>query len=229
MVLPCYNEVDNIEPLIAEIRAALEPTGRSFEIIYVDDFSTDGSYEKLLALAPQMSFLRVVRHRANYGESAAILTGYEHARGQLVFSLDADLQNDPADMPAMLRAIENADMVCGVRQNRKDTWVKRLSSKIANRVRAFVLKDGVSDAGCTFRLVRREALKMLPGFRALHRFQASIIRWHGFRVVEIPINHRPRTRGTSKYGIGNRLWVGIADLIGMRWYRSRHLPPHRAE
>jgi glycosyltransferase involved in cell wall biosynthesis len=228
VVVPCFNEEDNIELLLNELEQALRPTGKSFEIIYVDDCSTDSSLARLQDAAKSRPYLRVLAHKQNLGESAAILSGYEAARGQIVFSMDADLQNDPADIPRFLKALEQADAVCGVRRKRQDSWSKRISSRIANKVRAALLKDDIHDAGCTYRAIRREALVQLIGFRGLHRFIPTILRYHGFKVVEIPVNHRPRTRGYSKYGVGNRLWVGILDIIGMMWYRKRHFPPHRA-
>ena len=231
VVVPCYNEVGNVEPLIAEIRAALGSTGRTFEIIYVDDRGTDGTYELLCRLKPTIPELRVFRHKTNLGESAAILTGMENARGELVASMDADLQNDPADLPAMLALLERegADMVAGVRGKRADTGIKRFTSKVANGVRGALLADGVSDAGCTMRLMRRRALTQLIAFRALHRFTTTLIKWHGFKVIEMKINHRARNSGSSKYGTLDRLFVGIVDMMGMAWYRARRLPPERSE
>jgi dolichol-phosphate mannosyltransferase len=229
VVLPCYNEADNLEPMLAELRAALEPLGRSYEVIYVDDGSTDDSADRLMRLQAQHACVRYVRHKRNFGQSAAFHTGFQIVRGQVIITLDADLQNDPADIPRLLALVETegADAVCGIRQKRRDSWTKRASSRVANRVRDRVLRDGIHDAGCAYRVIRREALEQLPGFRALHRFLPTILKWHGFKVIEAPVNHRPRTMGVSKYGIGNRLFVGLADLVGMRWYRARHFPPDR--
>lgn len=228
VVVPCFNEEDNIEPLLDELENTLRATGKTFEIIYVDDCSTDQSLARLATAAKERPYLRVVKHKQNLGESAAILSGYEVACGAVVFSMDADLQNDPADIPKFLDALKDADAVCGVRAKRQDSLTKKISSRVANKVRALLLNDDIHDAGCTYRAIRREALAQLIAFRGLHRFIPTILRYHGFRVVEIPVNHRPRTRGYSKYGIGNRLWVGILDIIGMMWYRKRHFPPHRA-
>ncbi|MCX7625560.1 MAG: glycosyltransferase family 2 protein [Candidatus Sumerlaeaceae bacterium] len=228
VVVPCYNEEENIEPLLIELETALRATGKTFEIIYVDDCSTDQSLRRLCDAAKRRPHLRILKHTRNLGESAAIFSGYEVARGAIVFSMDADLQNDPADIPKFLEGLKEADAVCGVRARRQDSLTKKLSSRIANKVRALLLKDNIHDAGCTYRAIRREALAQLIAFRGLHRFIPTILRCHGFRVTEIPVNHRPRTRGYSKYGIGNRLWVGILDIIGMMWYRKRHFPPHRA-
>lgn len=229
VVLPGFNEAENIAAMLAEVSAAIGATGRSGEIIYVDDGSTDGSREVLEGLGGVFPGLRAVYHRRNFGQSAAILTGIECARGELVITMDSDLQNDPADIPAMIARLEaeGADAVCGVRQKRQDSRIKLFSSRVANRVRHWALRDGITDAGCALRVMRRGALVQLPGFRALHRFLPTILQIHGFRVVEMPISHRARGAGCSKYGVGNRLWVGISDILGVRWYRKRCLPPDR--
>lgn len=229
VVVPCYNELDNLEPLIGEIQAALNPLGKTYEILYVDDASTDGTTQKLRELAGKLPFLRTIRHRTNYGESAGNLTGYTHARGRIIVVMDADLQNDPADLPEMLGRLEKADAICGVRRTREDSFSKRISSRIANGVRQWLLNDGIHDAGCTYRAYRREVLQQLPSFRGLHRFIPTILKIHGYRVEEMLVNHRPRTRGKSKYGIGNRVFVGIYDMFAMRWYGKRFFPPDRFE
>lgn len=229
-VLPCYNEAENIEPLIQQLRSAIEPLGRSYELIFVDDASSDETAETLRRLAATTPSLRVLRHRRNFGQSAAIMTGYEAARGHYVFTMDSDLQNDPADIPRLLARLEaGADCVCGVRKRRHDSRIKKISSRIANSVRQWALKDGIHDAGCTMRGIRREALRQLIGFRALHRFLPTILKLHGYRVEEIEVNHRPRLHGVSKYGTLDRLFVGIADIRGMRWYSRRFFPPDRLE
>lgn len=229
VVLPCYNEVDNLVPLIAELKATLDRLGKPYEVIYVDDCSTDGTTDKLEELVRIHPFLRHVLHNRNMGESAGTLTGIEVARGSIIVTMDADLQNDPADIPRMLRIMraKKADAVCGVRGRRNDSLGKRLSSRLANFFRDLLLGDGIHDAGCTFRVLRKSALRQLVGFKATHRFLPTMMKWHGYRVVETTINHRPRTRGVSKYGFGNRFWVGILDIIGMRWYRRRFVPPDR--
>lgn len=230
VIIPCFNEKDNIEPLIAELVAVMQPTGRPFEIIYVDDRSNDGSYEHLLSLLKIHPFLRVVRHKANMGESAALVSGYSVARGEIIVQMDADLQNNPADFPAMLAKLEEGyDAVCGVRTERQDSFSKRLSSMVANAIRGAILGDGVRDAGCTYKVMRRHCVAELPVFKATHRFTTTILIWNGYKVFQMPITHRPRTRGYSKYGIGNRLWVGIKDMFAMRWYKNRRIPPHRLE
>lgn len=229
VVLPGFNEADNIPTMLQQVAVAVAQTGRSFEIIYVDDGSTDNSREVLESLGGEYSNLRSIYHRTNFGQSAAVLTGIENARGRLVITMDSDLQNDPADIPEMIGLLEReqADAVCGVRQKRQDSRLKLVSSRVANRVRGWALKDGITDAGCAMRVMRRSALSQLPAFRALHRFLPTIMQIHGYKVIEMPIRHRAREAGVSKYGVGNRLWVGISDIFGLRWYRKRFLPPGR--
>ncbi|MGI8905176.1 MAG: glycosyltransferase family 2 protein [Candidatus Sumerlaeaceae bacterium] len=231
VVLPGYNEADNIDAMLHKVQDAIAPLNRAFEIIYVDDGSTDSSREKLTVAQQKIASLRVIFHRGNHGQSAAVLTGYNAARGDLVITMDSDLQNDPADLPAMIDMLERngVDAVCGIRQKRQDSRMKLFSSRIANNVRGWALHDGIHDAGCSMRVVRRAALNQLPAFRALHRFLPTILKIHGYKVAEIPIRHHARQAGVSKYGVGNRLWVGISDIFGIRWYRKRFVPPDRCE
>lgn len=231
VVLPCYNEVGNLEPLARELHAVLGKLEQPYEIIFVDDASTDGTTEKLREMIARDDRLRHIRHRQNFGQSAGILAGFHAARAPIIITMDADLQNDPADIPMMLRTLRKtrAHAVCGVRARRVDSFGKRLSSRLANYFRDRLLGDGIHDAGCAFRVMRRSALGELIHFRALHRFLPTILKWQGRKVVEVPINHRARQSGTSKYGFGNRFFVGIQDILGMRWYRRRLLPPNRIE
>lgn len=224
VVLPIFNEEGNLRPLIDEIEAVLRPLGRSFEVIAVDDRSTDGSLAVLRKEAESRPWLRIVRHRINQGQSAAFATGFHAAQGAVVVTLDADGQNDPHDLPRLLAALQGeVALVCGVRAKRQDSWSKRFSSRIANRFRSALLGDHVTDAGCCFRVVRRSALREVPAFNGMHRFLATILRFQGFTVVELPVNHRPRVSGVSKYGVGNRLWRGLRDTLAMRWFKQRCL------
>jgi dolichol-phosphate mannosyltransferase len=228
VVIPVYNEQENLEPLIAELEQVLCRLRRTYEILCIDDKSTDQSLQKLTALQQSRPALRVVQHTINSGESAGQATGFAFARGEVVITMDADQQNDPADIPALLNALENdIAAVCGVRRIREDDGIRRLSSKIANRFRNAITGDRIADAGCTFRALRRSALRELPVFNGMHRFLPTMLRLQGYRVVEIPVNHRQRTRGTSKYGVGNRLFRGIADCIAMRWFRRRCIRAER--
>lgn len=228
VVIPIYNEEDNIEPLLEELFPVLYQTGLGFEVICVDDASIDNSFTVLQNLKEKYSELRVIRHLLNCGESAGEATGFANARGDWIVTMDADQQNDPADIPALLEASRTADAVCGIRQKREDDWVKRISSRIANGFRNWITKDVVADAGCTFRIIRKEALREVPVFNGMHRFLPTLLRLQGFEVVEIPVNHRPRTRGESKYGIGNRMFRGLIDCFAILWFRKRCFPANRS-
>lgn len=228
VVIPVHDEADNVGPLAEEIHAALE--GRiDFEIVFVDDASSDGTPLRLRALAQRDPRLRVLRHRANAGQSTALLTGVRHAHGVLIATLDGDGQNDPADIPALLARWSDEEraggtaplLIAGWRAARRDTWIRRLSSRIANGVRRRVLGDGSPDTGCGLKLFRREDFLALPYFDHLHRFLPALVIRHGGRVVSVPVNHRPRLRGQSHYGVGNRLFVGIVDMAGVLWLRRR--------
>ena len=228
VILPVFNEEGNVGPLLEEITTTLRSRGDSFEVIAVDDASTDGSLAKLRDLQVLHPGLRILRHRFNAGQSAAFAAGFTHARGPVVVTLDADGQNDPQDIPALLDALRpGIACVTGIRRKREDSGVRRLSSRLANAYRNWITGDRITDAGCTFRAVRREALREVPVFNGLHRFLPTILRRQGFVVVEWPVNHRPRTRGVSKYGVGNRLWRGIRDCFAMRWYAARAIRADR--
>ena len=228
VILPVFNEEGNLGPLLEEIAATLRARGEGFEVIAVDDASTDGSLARLRAAQPVHPELRILRHRFNAGQSAAFAAGFARARGAVVVMLDADGQNDPHDIPALLDALQpGIACVTGIRRKREDSGVRRLSSRLANAYRNWITGDRVTDAGCTFRVVRREALCEVPVFNGLHRFLPTILRRQGFVVVERPVNHRPRTQGLSKYGVGNRLWRGIRDCFAMRWYAARAIRADR--
>jgi glycosyltransferase involved in cell wall biosynthesis len=229
IVLPCYNEADNVDPMLDRLREVLAGVGRSWEILYVDDASTDATADRVRAWFDRMPGLRLLRHAKNSGQSAALWTGFRNARGEVIVTLDGDLQNDPADIPELLDRLENCDMVCGARVSRRDTGWKRFSSRLANWYRRKMLGDPFQDTGCNFRAFRREVLLVVPPFQGLHRFLPSICLMNGYRVKEIPVRHHPRRRGVSKYGTANRLWVGLQDTFAMRWYRKRRLPTTRVE
>ncbi|MFA5204420.1 MAG: glycosyltransferase family 2 protein [Lentisphaeria bacterium] len=233
VVIPVFNEQDNLRPLLDELDGVLQQTGRSFEVVCVDDASTDNSLPVLRSLRQSRPWLRIVRHSVNSGESAGEATGFRFARGEIVITIDADQQNDPADIPAMLAAMTpGIAAVCGDRRaTRKagDNWVRQISSRLANGFRnGLTGETQVHDAGCTFRALRREALHDLPVFNGMHRFLPTLLRYQGYAITEVPVNNRPRTRGSSKYGIGNRLWRGIRDCLAMRWFRQRAVRGDRA-
>ena len=218
VVVPLYNEEDNVSILQAELAAALR--GLDYEIIFVDDGSTDQTLARLTTGPEQ----RILRFEKNAGQSAAMYAGANAARGSVVVLIDGDLQNDPADIPRLLAELERgADLVCGYRAQRKDTVVKRLTSRIANFVRSRFTRDGVRDTGCTLKAMRRECVRTLVPFKGMHRFIPALVKGAGYRLVEIPVNHRARKFGTSKYGLGNRAVRATVDMFGVRWLLSRQL------
>ena len=222
VVIPVYNEVDNVDPLVHEIGHAL--SGVAHEIVYVDDGSSDGTVEKLTELEQQIATLRVIVHPQNAGQSAAFCTGVRAARGKLIATLDGDGQNDPADIPKLLELHNGSPMpvlVAGARAKRNDSFVRRASSRIANHVRSRILKDGCLDTGCSLKLFRRDLYLLLPQFNHMHRFFPALFAREGVGIINVPVTHRPRSAGESKYGVGNRLWVGIADMFGVRWLIKR--------
>ena len=228
VVIPVYNEEENIAPLLEELNRLLCSLKAGFEVLCIDDRSTDRSPAVLSQLKQTFSWLRVVKHKINCGESAAQATGFRHATGDIIITMDGDRQNDPADIPVLLNALKpGIDCVCGVRQRREDDFIKRISSKIANRVRNVITGDKITDAGCTYRAIRKVVLNEIPVFNGMHRFLPSMLRMQGYVVVEVGVNHRPRTAGISKYGVGNRLWRGLIDCLAMRWYAKRCVPAER--
>jgi len=228
-VVPAYNEIANLEPLLDELRAALEASGRSFEVVLVDDGSRDGSPEWMLEQARLDPRIVPVLLEKNAGQSTALAVGIGRARGAVIVTLDADLQNDPADLPRVLAALEHADVVSGIRRDRQDDWLRLFSSRIANATRRAVLGDPVTDIGCSFKAYRREALDGLPFFVGAHRFLPALCVFRGARFAEVPLTHRARRHGQSKYGLHNRLWRGLYDLVGVRWLKSRLLRYHIRE
>ena len=218
VVVPLFNEEENAPILQAELAAAL--AGLAHEIIFVDDGSVDRTVARLTS-APGV---RILQFEKNAGQSAALYAGANAARGSVVVLIDGDLQNDPADIPRLLAEIERgADLVCGYRAQRKDTLVKRLTSRIANFVRSRFTKDGVRDTGCTLKAMRRECVRTLVPFKGMHRFIPALVKGAGYRLVEVPVNHRARRFGTSKYGLGNRAVRATVDMFGVRWLLSRQL------
>ncbi len=218
VVVPLYNEEENAPLLQAELAAAL--SGLAHEVIFVDDGSTD----RTLACLTSAPGVRILQFEKNAGQSAAIYAGAHAARGAIVVLIDGDLQNDPADIPRLLAEIDRgADLVCGYRAQRKDTLVKRLTSRIANFVRSRFTKDGVRDTGCTLKAMRRECVRTLVPFKGMHRFIPALVKGAGYRLVEIPVNHRARKFGQSKYGLGDRAVRATVDMFGVRWLLARQL------
>ena len=231
VVIPVYDEEDSLPLLWSEIREALEPTGLRFEVIFVDDGSRDRSADIVRGVREQDQRARLLRLKVNAGETAATDAGLKAARGRHVVVMDADLQNDPRDIPAMLAHLDRWDAVTGYRVDRAagDSWIRQISSRIANRVRNRLSDETVRDSGCTFRAFRRECLRELVLYRGFHRFIPTLLRMQGFRVLEMPVNHRPRRFGRSKYGIGNRAAGAFVDLLVVRWMKGRRLRYEIAE
>lgn len=230
VVVPVHNENENLRPLIEEIETAVAALS-DHEIIYVDDGSTDDTLARLQALKQEFPRLRVLRHQTCCGQSTALRTGIQAAKGPVIATLDGDGQNDPANIPAMLTAWQelkqqsDTALVAGYRRNRKDTGWRKFSSRFANRIRAGLLRDETPDTGCGLKLFDRDLFLAMPYFDHMHRFLPALAQRAGSRVISVEVNHRPRTRGQSKYGTWHRLWVGIWDLLGVMWLQRRaHVP-----
>jgi dolichol-phosphate mannosyltransferase len=233
VVIPARDEADNIGPLLADVRAALD--GRvDYEIVVVDDGSVDATPDRLRDAIRSFPRLRSVRHRSPSGQSASLWTGVRLARAPWIVTLDGDGQNDPADIPALLdardaRRSDRLLLVNGYRQSRHDSWVKRASSRIANAVRRRVLGDGTPDTGCGLKLFSREAFLALPEFDHMHRFIPALVRRSGGEILSVPVRHRERVHGRSHYGVRNRLWTGIVDMLGVLWLQRRATNPELAK
>ncbi|OLE65897.1 MAG: glycosyltransferase [Acidobacteria bacterium 13_1_20CM_2_68_14] len=223
LVIPVYNERDNLPVLHREITDVLKSFGDGYEILFVDDGSTDGSDTVLRGLRDADPRVRVVTFARNAGQSAAMDAGFRSARGDVVVTLDADLQNDPTDIPRLLEALKGTDAVVGVRRTREDNLVRRVSSRVANYVRNRLSDERITDTGCSLKAFRRAALQRLVLYDGLHRFLPTLLKMEGFRVMEVPVGHRPRRHGESKYGIGNRLLPSFMDLLAVRWMKRRKL------
>jgi len=231
VVIPVYNEEENLPLLWEELRGVLEGLGLAVEVIFVDDGSRDGSPEIVRGLREADPRVRLVRLKSHAGETAATDAGLKAALGRWVVVMDADLQNDPADIPTLLGYLDRWDAATGWRQERAhgDDWRRRVASRIANRVRNWLSDETIQDSGCTFRAFRRECLRDLVLYRGLHRFIPTLLTLRGYRVIEVPVNHRPRRFGRSKYGVWDRAFVAFADLLAIRWMKSRLLRYEVAE
>jgi dolichol-phosphate mannosyltransferase len=223
VVIPVFNEVENVSRLWEELDDVLGRLGLSAEIVFVDDGSTDGSADAIRAVMKQDARVRLLCFAANAGLTAAFHAGYGAARGRIVVTLDADLQNDPRDLPSLLAALEGADAVVGWRRARHDPWLKRISSRVGNAVRNRLTGDDVRDSACSLRAMRRECLGAIPPYTGMHRFVPTLLRTAGYRVVEVPVHHRPRRFGRSKFGIRNRALRALIDLLAVRWMMRRAL------
>jgi glycosyltransferase involved in cell wall biosynthesis len=227
VVVPIKDERENIQPLASQLLKVFEARPESvtapFELLFVDDGSTDGSSQILDELLTQSSSIRVIRLDRNHGQTAAFDAGFRQARGKLIATMDGDLQYDPNDFLKLLSYSDRYDLVCGRRQARHDHVIRRWSSTIANRVRNWVVHDGISDTGCSLKVFNKAVVIRIPLFKNMHRFFPALAQMYGFTVAEVPVQHFPRAHGMSKYGVGNRLFAGLYDLFAVRWMQKRCL------
>ena len=223
LIIPVYTEEGNLPVLLEEIRAAMAVQDRTWEALFIDDGSKDGSLRILRELAALEPRLRYLSFEENRGQSAAFAAGFQEARGEIFVTLDSDLQNDPADIPVLLNMYgQQYDMVIGWRAKRQDTVVKRMSSKIANAIRNRLSHETVKDTGCSLKVLKASLARCLPMFTGMHRFLPTLMKMQGARVAEVKVNHRPRLHGTSKYGVWDRAFSALYDLLAVRWMQARH-------
>ena len=226
VIIPCHNEQDNLQPLVAAIRAALDPLKRTYEIIVTDDQSSDGSWALLKQMCATIPQLRAQRFEKQSGQSAGLWAGMRAARGKIIVTLDADMQNDPADLPKLLAGLDKADCVCGSRveaRGKGDGFVRVASSRIANGIRNKLSGETITDAGCCYRAFKRECIAEVKFFNGGHRFLPTLIKMEGFSVIEVPISHHARLSGQAHYGVWNRLFKSFYDLLAVRWMKTRML------
>jgi glycosyltransferase involved in cell wall biosynthesis len=223
VVVPVYNEQANLPILIPKLVEIFNRLGSVYEMIFVDDGSSDGSRKILKEMATRIPSLRVVALKQNRGLSTALLAGMREARGKIIVTLDSDLQNDPEDIPRLLGYLDRFDMATGWRQKREDPWLKRIASRIGNSVRNRLSGERINDSACTLRVFKRECLQDIPIFNGMHRFMSTLVKMRGYRIVEVPVTHHPRKYGESKYNIRNRMWRSFVDLLAVRWMKGRRI------
>lgn len=223
VIVPVFNEKENLLILIPKLLEVLEEIGKPNEMILVDDGSTDGSRETLKQAASRHANVRFLGLKENRGLSTALLAGMKEARGKIIATLDSDLQNDPGDIPKLLELLNQYDMATGWRQKRRDRWLKRVSSKIGNSVRNRLSGEDIKDSACTLRAFKKECVKDMPIFNGMHRFMSTLAKMEGFRIIEVPVTHHPRKFGKSKYNIRNRMMRSFVDLLAVRWMKTRRI------
>jgi dolichol-phosphate mannosyltransferase len=222
-VVPVFNEKENLFLLVPRLMEVLEGLRAPYEAIFIDDGSTDGSRETLKQLRGKYPSLRIVGLKENRGLSTALVAGIREARGEIIVSLDSDMQNDPADIPNLLQYLERYDMATGWRQKRHDPWLKRISSRVGNRVRNWLSGETIHDSACTLRVFKKASVKDIPIFNGMHRFLSTLVKMEGLRIVEVPVAHHPRRHGKSKHNIRNRMWRTLCDLLAVRWMKRRQI------
>ena len=224
IVIPVYNEKDNIPILAQELTdMIMQANEHKFEVIFIDDGSTDGSREAILNILPSFKKAIYMQFEKNAGQTDAFDAGFKKASGEVIITMDADLQNDPSDIPSILRYTEYYDVVCGIRKKRQDSWKKQLSSKIANTIRRKATGDEIKDIGCSLKAYRADYLKKIKLFKGMHRFFPILLGYEGATTVQIPVNHRPRKYGKAKYNITNRIFYSLIDLFAVCWMKKRKL------
>ena len=223
VVVPVYNEEKNLPILVPRLAHVLEGIGCPYEMLFVDDGSQDRSRDILKEMAVRFSSLRLLGLKNNSGLSTALLVGMNEARGDILVTLDSDLQNDPGDIPALLQRLNEHDMATGWRQRREDPWLKKISSKIANTIRNRISGETIKDSACTLRAFKKECIKEIPVFNGMHRFMSTLVKMRGYRVIEVPVTHHPRTFGKSKYNVRNRMIRSFVDLLAVRWMKQRRI------
>ncbi len=223
VVIPLKNEEENVEELFAEIEPVMQGLGKPWELIVIDDGSTDKTLTLLKSLQKKLPYLRVISFDRNYGQTSAFDAGFKAAKGQFVITLDGDRQNDPKDIPALLKLAPDYDLIVGWRHQRKDTAVKKITSKIANFVRGSFCEDNIHDTGCSLKVYRKSCLDKIKLFHGMHRFFPALFLIEGFKVTEVPVNHRERVKGVTKYNFFNRSFNTIADMLAVRWMSNRRL------
>jgi dolichol-phosphate mannosyltransferase len=223
LVIPAYNEQENISTLLQRVEAALRQTGKGFEVIIIDDGSTDSTPKLLAEAMRKSSWLRVLRMMENKGQSAAFEAGFKAARGQVVATIDADLQNDPEEIPRLLPMLNGYDMITGWRKDRHDSTFRRFQTRIANRIRNWLSDETIEDSASSLKIYKRHCVQDLKLYNGMHRFFPTLVKMRGFTVLETPVKHSPRYAGTAKYGLRNRAWRAFIDLLAVRWMKKRYL------
>jgi len=223
VLIPVCDEEENMAPLLEELIPVLEGLGKAYEVILVDDGSSDGTYRRLCQLKPRFPKIHLIKFTTHFGKTAALVAGWEQARGKIIVMMDGDLQNDPRDIPKMIAPIPPYDLVSGYRVRRQDSWFRRIQSDIANWVRNRVIHDNIRDSGCAFQALRHEALHSQKFYLGLHRFLPALFQFEGYQVTQVPIHHRPRLHGKGKYNLRNRILRTFDDLMAVRWLRSRRI------